>query len=275
MEDRLAQFLTHFELRASVFQAGPLCHSGRYELSTGVGYIHVLKQGRVRVELPGQKVITVDKPSLFFCANPQFHLLAPDCEKVEIVCASFKFGVGLSIPVFRALPDMVVLPLAQSGCLAPTLELMFAEAMEHHCGRQGILDRLMEVVFIQVLRELMDQQRLQIGVLAGLSDAKLVKAINAMHSDPARHWSLASLSDVAGMSRARFAVRFKEVVGTTPVAYLSEWRLSIAQSLLREGKSMSFIADRVGYANASALSRAFKAHLGQSPKQWSVADQPG
>jgi AraC-like DNA-binding protein len=70
------------------------------------------------------------------------------------------------------------------------------------------------------------------------------------------------------MSRARFAVRFKNIVGKTPGQYLAEWRLGLAQSLLRRGKPIKLIADEVGYSSASALSRAFTALRGVSPSQW-------
>jgi transcriptional regulator GlxA family with amidase domain len=77
------------------------------------------------------------------------------------------------------------------------------------------------VVIVQLLRDLMDQKRLELGLLAGLADPRLAKAINAMHADPARGWSLEALATVAGMSRAHFAVRFRETVGLTHMAYLS------------------------------------------------------
>ena len=134
--------------------------------------------------------------------------------------------------------------------------------------RQAILDRMSEVLIIQLLRELMDQGRIQSGLLAGLSNPRLVKAINAIHANPRRTWTLEELAALANMSRARFAVHFRETVGSTPMAYLGEWRLSVARSLLRGGKSVQSVADEVGYGSASALSRAFAAQTGMSPTEW-------
>jgi len=121
----------------------------------------------------------------------------------------------------------------------------------------------------------MDQQRLQIGLVAGLADPRLAKAINAMHAEPARNWSLEELAATAGMSRARFAVKFRDVVGMTPGSYLSEWRLGVAQSLLRQGKPVQLVSDVVGYGSASALSRAFRSQLGLSPTEWMKQYQTG
>lgn len=268
MSDRLVELLKRFELRAEVFQRGPLCRSARFDARDGLGYIHVLQAGRLVVESADHPALLIDEPSLFFYMNPTTHRLRPRDRKVEMVCASFTFGAGLRNPLARALTDVVLLRLQDMPALATTLKLLFTEAQEHHCGQQAVLDRLMEVVIIQLLRDLMDQQRLHFGLLAGLADPRLVKAINAMHAEPSRGWSLQDLASAAGMSRARFAARFRDVVGMTPLAYLGEWRLGVAQALLRKGKPVQLVADVAGYASASALSRAFRARTGQSPTQW-------
>lgn len=268
LKDRLVSLLKRFELRAQVFQAGPLCDSAEFHADNGLGYIHVLRAGAIRLHSAGRQVIRIDRPCLLFYMTPTTHRLVPLGPDTDTVCASFEFGIGLHNPLLRALPDLVQVMLADLPNMATTLELLFKEAMEDHCGRQAIIDRMAEVLIILLLRELMDQGRLQSGLLAGLSDPRLAKAINALHADPAAAWSLDSLAEVANMSRARFAVRFRETVGMTPMLYLSEWRLSVAQSLLRRGWSVQSVANEVGYASASALSRAFTAQLGLSPSEW-------
>jgi len=268
MGDRLVELLKCFELRARVFQAGPLCHSARYDAADGVGHIHVQQRGTLRVESPGHSPQLISEPSLLFYMNPTSHRLLPKDRDVDMVCASIEFGAGLRNPLARALPGMVLIRLRDLPSLDMTLKILFKEADEQHCGRQAVLDRLIEVVLIQVLRDLMDQRRLHVGLLAGLADPRLAKAINAMHAEPARNWSLEDLAATAGMSRARFAARFRDIVGMTPGSYLGEWRLGVAQSLLRQGKPVQLVSDLVGYGSASALSRAFRAQIGVSPTQW-------
>lgn len=268
MKDRLIALLKCFELHARVFQAGPFCHTSEFYGDAELGYIHVVKKGTLRVESPDHPTLLIDEPSVFFYMNPTQHRLIPATPNVETVCASLAFGVGLSNPLARALPDVMVIRLQEMPGLELSLKLLFQEADEAHCGRQAVLDRMMEVVFIQLLRDAMDQQRLQVGLLAGLADPRLTKAINAMHDSPARAWSLEDLASVSGMSRARFAAHFHDVVGMTPGYYLSEWRVSIAQSWLRQGKPVQWVSDTVGYGSASALSRAFRAHVGLSPTEW-------
>jgi transcriptional regulator GlxA family with amidase domain len=105
-------------------------------------------------------------------------------------------------------------------------------------------------------------------VVAGLADARLAKALNAMHAAPERPWTLQGLADLAGMSRARFAAHFGEVVGEPAIEYLAGWRLSVAQGLLTQGRQVKSIADEVGYGSPNALTRAFTQRLGQTPTEW-------
>lgn len=268
MEDRLVSLLNCFELKAGVFQAGPLCHAAVFDSSDGLGYIHVLKQGSLKVESRNQPDFILNEPSVFFFINPTSHRLIPKDTNVEMVCASFDFGIDVKNPLLNALPDMTLLKLKDTPSLKPSLEILFTEAAEQHCGRQSILDRLIEIIIILFLRNLMDNNRFQVGLLAGLADPKLAKAINSIHAEPSRTWTLDILANEAGMSRSRFAAKFHETIGLTPGNYLAEWRVGVAQSLLRRGKSVQLVADKVGYGSPSALSRAFTAQVGITPSEW-------
>jgi len=268
MQDRLVWLLNRFELRAEVFHIGRVRSCVYHDAAEGVGHLHLLRSGRVRIESAGTQPRVVEGPCVIFYLNPTTHSLTPIGTAADLVCASISFGIGHGNPLRDALPQVVVLALANAATLSRTLALLFDEADQDHCGRQAVLDRLSEIALIQLLRELMDQGLVEIGLLAGLSDPKLARAINAMHADPAASWTLADLAREAGMSRARFAVNFRNTVGMTPGEYLSEWRLGLAQTLLRYGKPVNLVADQVGYANASALSRAFSASRGMPPTRW-------
>ena len=268
MEDRLVWLLARFELRAEVFHSGRVLTCVHHDVAEGVGHLHMLRGGTVRLDAPGSPAQWVEEPSAIFYLNPTSHALTPGCQGADLVCANIEFGTGQGNPLRLALPDVVVLPLAASPVLTDTLTMLFREAEQDHCGRQAVLNRLSEVALIQILRELMDQQRMEMGLLAGLADPRLAPAINAIHAEPARAWTLEDLSQEAGMSRARFAVKFRDTVGMTPGSYLSEWRLGLAQSLLRRGKPVNVVADEVGYANGSALSRVFTARKGVPPTTW-------
>lgn len=266
--DRLVWLLERFELRADVFHSGRVRQCVAHDAAEGVGHLHMLRSGSVLVESPGASPQWVEEPSAVFYLNPTSHTLTPGSDGADLVCANIEFGTGHGNPLRLALPGVVVLPLASSPSLLDTLTLLFREAAEDRCGRQAVLDRLSEVALIQILRELMNQQRMEVGLLAGLADPRLARAINAIHAQPAKAWTLETLAREAGMSRARFAVRFRDTVGMTPGQYCSEWRLGLAESLLRRGKPVNVVADEVGYANASALSRVFAARRGVPPTTW-------
>ncbi|MEG3193762.1 cupin domain-containing protein, partial [Lysobacter sp. D1-1-M9] len=156
----------------------------------------------------------------------------------DFACANLQFEGGASNPIAAALPAFVCLPLDKIDGAEAVLSLLFEEAFEHRCGRQALLDRLFEVVLIQVLRQLMERQQTQVGMLAGLAHPKLRAALAAMHGHPANEWSLESLAERAGMSRSIFATSFREHVGCTPGAYLQRWRIGLAQQALKKGRPL-------------------------------------
>jgi AraC-like DNA-binding protein len=188
--------------------------------------------------------------------------------RADLVCANVNFEGGRANPIAVSLPKFVCLPLSAVPDAKPVIDLLFAEAFSQNCGRQAMVDRLFEIVLIHVLRQLMERNEIRAGMLAGLSHRKLRLALVAMHEQPQREWSLEELAAVSGMSRSAFASAFRDTVGVTPGAYLQSWRVQLAQKALLAGKSLKHIAMDVGYGSEAALSRAFKAHSGKSPREW-------
>ncbi len=274
MKDRLVWLLDRFELRAKVFQAGHLGSVASPPLASTSGILHILEAGAVRLVSDAGVSVEIHEPSAFFYMNPTQHRIEPLDERVSLTCANFEFGIGQGNPLQAALPDLFVLRLADAPELRSTLEQLFRESAEDHCGRDAVLDRLAEIALILILRDLMDRNRLDIGLLAGLSDPKLQRAINAIHERPEHDWTLDKMAESALMSRARFAERFHHVVGMTPGAYLSDWRIGLAKSMLLKGASVQTIAVEVGYGSASALSRIFSSRCGMSPTEWRRSAQP-
>ncbi len=258
-----------FALEARLFHSGTLCQLSAFDEAGNVGYVHLLRSGRMSVSCRDGSMLRVDQPSVLYFPRPSRHCLCPDeAGGADLVCASVDLGGGLGNPLVHALPEVLVLPLHEVSALAPTLELLFAEAFGDHCGRQAALNRLIEYFLILLLRHVVDSKRLSSGVLAALGDARLARAITAMHERPEYPWSLAALAATAGMSRARFAQHFRAVAGCTPLSYLTDWRLSVAQTLLRRGKTLKALAPAVGYQSPAALTRIFSKKLGLSPSDW-------
>ncbi len=271
LADPLSPFFEHFDLAARVFYSGRLCGTSGDHQSEFAGHLHVLRRGTLNVTQAKGRNVIIREPSVLFYPRPIRHRFRADLEAgAEIVCASIGFGAGLRNPIMLALPDIVVVPLKKIPELAPTVDLLFSEAFGSQPGRQSAVDRLAEYFLVLLLRTAMDSGLVKSGVLAGLADDRLSKAITAIHENPEHGWSLEGLAKLAGMSRARFAVHFRKVVGATPFDYLTDWRIGVAQSLLRRGKPLKIVAPSVGYLSSTAMTRAFVQRIGLSPTQWSA-----
>ena len=269
MNDRLAPLLQRFELRSRVFYAGNLCSLVNFDAVVGVGHFHLLKAGRLHLTSPDGRVREFNEPSLIFFPQPTRHRLHADqADGADLVCATVEFGASIGNPLVQGLPSPLVMPLREAPALAVVLDALFTEAFAGHSGRDAALNRLSEVVLIYLLRHAVEEGLLQSGVVAGLADKRLAKALNAIHAEPARTWTLQGLAALAGMSRARFSATFAAVVGQPAIEYLAGWRLGVAQRLLAQGRQVKSIADEVGYGSANALTRAFTQRIGQTPTQW-------
>lgn len=277
--DRLSALFERFRVRARLFHQGPLCGVTRFAAQPGLGFLHVMRRGEMtithRPRSGTPRRVAVREPSLVFYPRPLAHDFhnAP-AEGSDFVCATLAFDGGAEHPLARALPPLVLLPLARAEGLQHTLALLFGETEQLRCGQRLLADRLFEVLLLQLLRWLLDhpeQGAPPTGLLAGLAHPRLARALSALHERPGEAWSLDAMARVAGMSRSAFAAGFKAEVGDTPADYLARWRLAIAQAELQRGKPLKLLAGELGYASASALSRLFAQKLGASPRAWKAA----
>lgn len=271
MSDRLAALFARFSVSAEVFNAGPLCGINQLTAEDGLGHLHLVRDGTVDVFHDGT-TLRIDRPSLLFYPRATAHRFVTDPERgAAMVCATLRFEGGAEHPICAALPTCVCLPLEEIDGAAGALALLFDEAAAQRCGWRALVNRLFEVVMIQILRALMERGDLRGGMLAGLSHPRLRHALVAMHETPERDWTLEALAAAAGMSRSAFAGAFRDTVGSTPGQYLQGWRIGLAQQALHRGSPLKAIASAVGYGSEAALSRAFKAQSGQSPREWRLS----
>jgi AraC-like DNA-binding protein len=269
MPDRLEALLANFSVTARTFQAGNLCGINPLQSDGVHGQLHLIRSGEVEVRHATGAPLRITQPSLLLYPRPLTHRFITDKQQgADFVCAHLAFEGGEANPIAASLPPYVCLPLAQIQGSEAALGLLFAEAGAQNCGRQAMLDRLFEVVLIQVLRQVMETGEARAGMLAGLGHQRLRFALIAMHEMPQREWTLEGLAKTAGMSRSVFANTFRDTVGCTPGAYLARWRIGLAQKALLQDKSIKLIAQDVGYGSEAALSRAFKAQAGKSPREW-------
>ncbi|TBB21301.1 AraC family transcriptional regulator [Rhizobium ruizarguesonis] len=186
------------------------------------------------------------------------------CEPSALITAAVDFE-GAHNPLMNALPDHIVVNVNDIPTLRDTTAAFVAEALESRCGRSAALNRLCEVVVLLILRSAIDRGTTEPGLLAGLSHPLLHRALVAMHDQPTRAWNSDDLAAMAGMSRSHFMALFREVVGTTPQAYLTGWRLTVARRKLTKGAKVKAVARQVGFGSAAAFSRAYFRKFGHWP----------
>jgi len=262
--DHFAALFAHVAPSARAFFTGNLCTTAQF---TEVGHLHLLRKGALTLSQTGEPDLAVDEPTLLFFPRGRAHRFTGDPERgADLVCATINLGGEQGNPIGAGLPELVVLPLAAHPTLAPVCELLVAEGFAEGDGRQAALDRLFDYLLILIVRQVVSSGAVQGGVLAGLTDPRLAKALTAMHEAPRRAWSLDDLAGEAGMSRTRFAAHFRTVVGRTPMDYLTGWRMALARQLLAKGRSVKSVASQVGYDSPAAFSRVFNRVTGHTPR---------
>jgi len=161
-------------------------------------------------------------------------------------------------------------PQGSGTWLSTTLKYTTNEAKAARPGNAAMLGRLTELMFVEILRQYMQQLPAdQGGWLVGLNDVHVGKALRLMHANPARDWTVSQLARESAISRSALAERFTQLIGESPMRYLAGWRVQLAKQMLRDGAcSIAGIAARVGYESEAAFNRAFKRGAGSPPAAW-------
>ncbi|NEA30782.1 AraC family transcriptional regulator [Streptomyces sp. SID13031] len=168
--------------------------------------------------------------------------------------------------LLNALPAVMV--VAEDQDCTPLRDYIEASLATGKLGRQVSLDRLLDWLMVCTLRDWFDLNSPRWH--AALSDATIGPVLQAMHRSPADPWTLASLAEVASVSRTTLARRFTDLTGESPLGYLTDLRMTLAADLLAEpGASVGAVARRIGYADAFSFSAAFKRERGVSPSNLS------
>ncbi len=185
----------------------------------------------------------------------------------------FRFTDGAPAEMLlQSLPPVVhIRREADKATLRWSLERLREELRDPQPGGSLIAQQLAYMMLIQALRlHLSEHAATEPGWLAGLADRQMSVAIARMHADPGRAWTLQSLAEQVGMSRSVFALRFRAIVGSTPMEYLTRWRMLLAADRLRSSsEGLSAIAQSLGYESDSAFGKAFRRVMGCSPRQYS------
>ena len=192
----------------------------------------------------------------------------------HLICGFFSCDVRPFNPLLDSLPRLMRVgpnvSNGSNGLLDQFIRFATAEMGNKRAGSQSILNRLSELMFVEVVRVHMGQlANNNTGWLAGLRDSMVGRALTLLHGRPTHAWTLEELASEAGASRSVLADRFTHLVGYPPIQYLTQWRMQMAARRLTDpGVSIASVAYEVGYESEAAFSRAFKKLVGRSPGQW-------
>lgn len=189
-------------------------------------------------------------------------------ESTALICGQCEFLQYYWNPILEAMPNIMVIPTKDSAGsnLASVINLMVAEVESGGEGSNAIIDRLSDILFIEAIRKYIQLQDNKQGYIAALRDQRLCKALSSFHKQPARNWSVQTLSEAAGMSRSAFADKFKQMVDMSPIEYVTGWRMQHAyDELTSNGKSVTQITEDCGYQSEAAFRKAFKKQFGIGP----------
>ncbi len=260
---------------------------------------HLVVQGRCHVVFPSGDHVELAQGDMVLVPNGRRHVLsdsglakAPPLETVlsdagydgrgvlrlgagdgaastQMVCGHFSFRKGAEHPVLSSLPEHVLVTAsdrASQPWLDDTLKLVAQHMFANAPGTSATVTRLSEIVFVELIKSGIMESTAAHDLMTAFRDPQIGNALNCIHEQPGRDWSVQTLAQEIGMSRSRFSDRFSTLVGVTPMKYLADWRMQKALAALEQARtSIQEIAFQSGYQSTAAFSRAFATKFGFPP----------
>jgi len=193
----------------------------------------------------------------------------------KVICGIVKFDKEIAHPVLNSLPSILHFSkLEFDDPIWMIVMVIEAEMKASKTHLTPIIDRLSEVLFLQLIQRHIKSHPEEIGFLGALSDPKIRRSLELIHQSPEYEWTLDELSQQVAMSRATFSRQFKHFVGDSPIVYLTKWRMIKAYDLLKHSnQSLEQISELVGFTSSKTLAKAFQKHFGASPKEFRGSNQ--
>jgi len=197
--------------------------------------------------------------------------LSLDGPMTHMVCGFFEFRNPASCSLLSVMSSVIHLDLGKCSALPRVktyIDLMLSELRLKSPGYYEVVNQISFLLFVEILRQQIESGDVQEGILAALFDTKISKALEVIHNNAGENWSLEQLAARAGMSRSAFSQKFTRLVGSSPVQYLSTWRMQEAtQKLQQSNLSIAQIGEECGYESEAAFRKAYKKITGNAPGQ--------
>jgi AraC-like DNA-binding protein len=245
------------------------------------GDAHVMSSAPgIRAETDGREAFAAPRPPqlpyMLQLKNVNLKTPAEDAGRADrstLVCGFLGLDARPFNPLLAALPRVLHVPRTTLGAeswVTTFLRAVVVESKERRPGGEAVLERMSEMLFVEVLRRYVDGLPAeQTGWLAGMRDPAVGRVLALLHEKPEAPWTLERLAEEAAMSRSSLHERFVHFIDQPPMQYLTRWRMQVAAGLLRDTSSKLIeVALASGYESEAAFSRAFKREVGVSPGAW-------
>jgi len=235
------------------------------------GDCFLLPSGRPFCLASDPETAPVDAASIFLNARNGGIVSYNGGGDLFLVSSRFALSGNHADILLQMLPPIVhIREQSGQGSLRWSVERMMQELRDQQPGSLLMIEHVAHMMLVEALRLYLSQGlRGGVGWLFALADKQIGTAIKAMHAEPAHGWTLQELGERVGMSRSTFALKFRQIVGATPMEYLTRWRMLVAgDKLMNSGESLSQIALSLGYESQSAFNTAFKRVMGCSPRRY-------
>jgi AraC-like DNA-binding protein len=236
------------------------------------GLFHLVGAGRCRVESNGlDEAVELEAGDLVIFPHGASHRLSAanggDTASASLICGEFRFTGSGQHPLNLALPSRMVIHAAQASAPFRQLATTMADVVHADCaGRHVLLNKLADALFTLAICDYSRHTGERQGLFASLADPRIARVLQAVHDHPGKAWTMQSMAALACMSRSAFAERFTQLMKLPPIQYVTQWRVSLAEQLLRDRQlSVAGIAQQLGYSSEAAFRRLFKRVSGTCP----------
>ncbi len=302
--DVLTDVLNTLELKGWLSSRRELAPPWRYDFAPSKdSMFHVISYGGAYLQIEGEdELIRVEDGDLVLLPTGQPHSLYDDpaspltrlvhldytpqratqvateggeggsAPRLLMLCGAFHFDYPHDFPLLNRLPTLIHIRGAEGSMeesFADLVRMIARESASAQPGAEVMVRRLTELLFIQVILLWIDQQaEASVGWVGALRDQPISAALGLIHQSPEHSWTVQELAEAALLSRSAFSARFSELVGETPMTYLTRWRMLRATRLLKNDVRTNIIADLLGYESEAAFRKAFKREIGIPPAQY-------
>lgn len=269
LESLLNRSMLQVQVVAELHRCGSwFADAPRYEC----GLFHLVGTGRCRVESDElDEAVTLETGDLVIFPHGAPHRLSGttehDLQHTGLICGEFRFTGTSQHPLSMALPACMVIHAADASAPFRQLASTMAEVVHADCaGRHVLLNKLADALFTMAICDYSRTTGERQGLFASLADPRIARVLQAVHDHPGKAWTMQSMAALACMSRSAFAERFTQLMKQPPIQYVTQWRVSVAEQLLRDRQqSVAGIAQQLGYSSEAAFRRLFKRVSGRCP----------